>query len=79
MIKLELHKHYYLSSFLFLLVINYKMKSSTPIAALAPHWPDGPIKARCRPSGNLDLVYSICLGGSEILKIMYPANLKSKS
>ena len=55
------------------------MKSNTPLAALAPHWPDGPIKARCRPSGNLDLVYSICLGGSEILKIIYPANLKSKS
>ena len=55
------------------------MKTNVPVAALAPHWPDGQLKPRCRPSGNLDLVYSIGLGGSEILKIIYPSNLKSKS
>ena len=55
------------------------MKTNLPIGALAPHYADGPIKSRCRPSGNLDLVYLICLGGSEILKIIYPSNLRSKS
>ena len=55
------------------------MKTNLPIGALAPHYADGAIKSRCRPSGNLDLVYLICLGGSEILKIIYPSNLRSKS
>ena len=55
------------------------MKTNVPVAALAPHWPDGPIKPRCRPSGNLDLVYSIGLGGSAIQRIIYPSNLKSQS
>ena len=55
------------------------MKTNLPLAALAPHYADGQIKSRCRPSGNLDLVYLICLGGSEILKIIYPSNLRSKS
>ena len=55
------------------------MKSNIPISALASHWADGPIKSKCRQSGNLDLVSSISLGGSEILKIIYPNNLKSKS
>ena len=53
------------------------MKTNVPISALAAHWPDGQIKQKTRPSGNLDLVYSICLGGSEIMKIIYPSNLKS--
>ena len=54
------------------------MKTNLPLAALAPHYAEGPIKSRCRPSGNLDLVYLIFLGGSEILKIIYPSNLRSK-
>ena len=55
------------------------MKTNVPLAALAPHWPEGQVKPKCRPSGNLDLVYAICLGGSEILKIIFPSNLKSQS
>lgn len=55
------------------------MKSNIPIFALASHWADGPIKSKSRQSGNLDLVSSISLGGSEILKIIYPNSLKSKS
>ena len=54
-------------------------KTIVPIFALAPHWANSELKTRSRPSGNLDLVFSICLGGSDIQKILFPAELKSQS